>query len=441
MKLLLPPSAMSRLLRILLWAILFISPTWSYQSSMTAIGISIDDHDRFTIAVSGVETLSRGYFEVRESLSVDVTLSESSAPHLKIGRFWSTLASGGENAPKLAGAVFSALKTTSETTDMPYSSFRACVTTSPLALSTSQKEFISSALKEVFGCVDDSFVIRESHAIISALNIESSDLEDTPIAVVVPNGFTYILEEDYSTVVVVETFPPPLDLDLVFSKYDVKEIIVVQDSGELQLGQTYGTNKIHIRYEPSDIIARGAATVAEHALPGPPASVLPLALGVVLHGAVSHIVIPMFSVLPRHAKLILTTVHDNQQTAVIEVREGSRARASDNLFLTKLHLEGIPPAPAGTISIEVALSAEDYPNRITVEAVETRSGRKATTTVQRDEPVYPEDVLDEHQAAREKYAREDAELRENLGKRLSRETQPMDAVQLFVKPPRRHEEL
>ncbi|CCO32181.1 78 kDa glucose-regulated protein Short=GRP-78 [Rhizoctonia solani AG-1 IB] len=282
---------------------------------------------------------------------------------------------------------------------------------------------IALALKEAFSCTDDSFVVQESYAIISALNIESDKIEDAPIALVVPNRFTYILEEDYSTVVVADTFPPPLDLDLVFSKHNAKEIIVVQDPGMLQLGRTYGANDIPIRYEPSDIIARGAVVAAERALPSPPASILPLALSVVLHGTVSHIVTPMFSVLPRTGSITLTTVHDNQQTATIEVREGSRARAADNLFLTKLHLEGIPPAPAGTVSIEVTLYAEDYPSKVVVEAVETSSGRKATSVVQRDEPVYAEGVLDEYQGARDKYAEEDARLREVLNKSLSTQTQ------------------
>jgi molecular chaperone DnaK (HSP70) len=131
----------------------------------------------------------------------------------------------------------------------------------------------------------------------------------------------------------------------------------------------------------------------------------------------------MFSVLPRTGSITLTTVHDNQQTATIEVREGSRARAEDNLFLTKLHLEGILPAPAGTVSIEVTLYAEDYPSKVVVEAVESSSGRKATSVVQRDEPVYAEGVLDEYQGARDKYAEEDARLREVLNKSLSTQTQ------------------
>ncbi|CAE6366520.1 unnamed protein product [Rhizoctonia solani] len=354
------------------------------------------------------------------------------------GRFWPTLIAGGGNATKLAGAVFSALKTASNITSP---SFIVCVTTSPLALSRPQKQFIASTSGEAFGCTDYSFVVPEYEAIISALNIESDEVEDAPIALIIPNGFTYILEGDWTMVVVTDTFPHPLDLDLVFSKHDVKEIIVVQDPGVLQLGQTHGVNNIPVRYEDSDVIARGAVVVAESVPVDPPAYLVALALNVVLYGTVSHIVTPMFSVLPRTGRITLTTVHDNQQTATIEVREGSRARAEDNLFLTKLHLEGIPPAPAGTVSIEVKLYLEGYPSKIVVEAVETTSGRKVTSVVQRDKPFYAEGVVDEYQAAQEKYAEEDARLREVLNKSLSTQTQPIDAVQLLVKPPSKHDEL
>ncbi|CAE6480888.1 unnamed protein product [Rhizoctonia solani] len=385
-----------------------------------AIGISIDNHDRFTVAISGDDMLFHGSFEVGESFSVNVNLSGSPTSHLKTGLFWSTLTAEGTDALKLANTVFAALKNSS---DALSSSFSSCVVASPLALSSSQKDLIASVSKEVFGCVDDSLVIREYAAIIYALDIDSSEIEDVSIVLLAPNKFTYILGEDYSTTVVIDTFPPPLDLDLVVSKYDVKEIIVARDSDEPELGQTYGANKIPIRYESDDIIARGALIVAENALPVPPVSLLSLPLGVALHGAISHPVIPMFAVLPQHVKLNLTTVHHNQRAALIELWEGPRARATDNLFLTKLRLEDIPPAPAGTVLIEVTISVEDYPNRVRVEAVEVTSGKKVSTLVQRDEPVYAEGVLDEYQAAKERFAEEDAKLRENWNKNLPHQTQ------------------
>ncbi|GAB1525386.1 hypothetical protein RhiTH_008546 [Rhizoctonia solani] len=407
-----------------------------------AIGISIDNHDRFTVAISGDDMLFHGSFEVGESFSVNVNLSGSPTSHLKTGLFWSTLTAEGTDVLKLANTVFAALKNSSgkyeevhqrylvshfiasiEITDTLSSSFSSCVIASPLALSSSQKDLVASVSKEVFGCVDDSLVIREYAAIIYALDIDSSEIEDVSIVLLAPNEFTYILGEDYSTTVVIDTFPPPLDLDLVVSKYDVKEIIVVRDSGEPELGQTYGANKIPIRYEYDDIIARGALIVAENALPVPPVSLLSLPLGVALHGAISHPVIPMFAVLPQRVKLNLTTVHHNQRAALIELWEGPRARATDNLFLTKLRLEDIPPAPAGTVLIEVTISVEDYPNRVRVEAVEAISGKKASTLVQRDEPIYAEGVLDEYQAAKERFAEEDAKFRENWNKNLPHQTQ------------------
>ncbi|KEP52810.1 DnaK family protein [Rhizoctonia solani 123E] len=427
-----------RLYQILLCVVL-LAPTavWSHEASMTAIGISIDDHDRFIIATSGVDILSRGYFDVREPFSVRVKLSESSVARSKPGRFWSSVV-GGQDTLKLVKGVFSALKMASGNPPFP---FRVCTITSPLALSTSQKELVSSALVDIFGCTDENSVIRETEAITSALNIEPVDVENSPIAVVVPNEFTYILEEYYSTVVVIDTFPPPLNLDLVVTKHNVWEIIIVQSSDKPQLDPVYGTRKIPIRYEPDDIIARGAAIIAALALPKEPVSVLPLSLGVVLHGSLLHVAIPSFSVLPKQVKLTLTTVHHNQQTAMIEIREGTRARAPDNLFVTKLRLDDIPPAPAGAVLIELTLTVERNNNRIIVDALETLSGRKIGTKVEHDALAYSEEVLETQQAAAEKFYDEDAQFRASMGERISRETQPEDAVQLFIHPSTKREEL
>ncbi|CAE6506206.1 unnamed protein product [Rhizoctonia solani] len=434
-------NIISGFIRLLLYVALFMPSTaWARQASMTAVGISIDDHDQFIIATSDVEILSRGYFEVRKPLSVDATLLKSSMLRSTPGHFWSALVTGGEDTTELLRSVFSALKTATESTMAPIPPFRVCVMTSPSTLSTSQKELVSSALSEIFGCTDETFVIQEAQAIASALNIESDDVENSSIAVVVPNKFTYILGEDFSTVIVIDTFPPPLNLDLVVAKHSIREIIVVQDSDNPLFGQTYGANKIPIRYEPNDIIARGAALIATLALPEEPVSILPLALGITLHGSLFHSVVPAFSTLPKQVKLTLTTVHDYQRTAIIEVREGSRASAVDNLSITKLHLKDIYPAPAGIIPIEVMLTVQRNKNQIVVEVIETISGRKVGEVVERDESIY-EGGLGDLQAAGEKYRVEDAQFRASMGERISRETQPKDAVKLFVTPPKKHEEL
>ncbi|CAE6522397.1 unnamed protein product [Rhizoctonia solani] len=420
MNLLTQSNVISRSLQILLCIVLFASTTvWSHQ----AVGVSIDDLDRFVIAVSDVEILSQGYFQVQQPLSVGVTLTESSAPHLERGYFWSTLIAEDKDGLKLMRTVFSALKTASETGDKPLPPFHVCAITSPLALSTSQKDLVSSALTEIFGCTDDTFVLRETHAVTSALKIEPDYVENSSIAIVTPNEFTYILGEDSSTIVIVDTFPPPLNLDLAISRHDTREIIVVQKSEQPRFGQTYGPSNIPIRYEPKDIIARGAAIMATLALPEEPVSILPLALGIVLHGRLLHTIIPSFSVLPKQARLTLATVHDDQQTAVIEIREGLRARAEDNLFVTKLQLKNIPPIPAGIIPIEVIVTVERNQNSILVEAVEMLTGSKAVTMVKRDGLVYPEEVLSNHQAAGEKYSEEDAKFRVIMDQSICHETQ------------------
>ncbi|CAE6444132.1 unnamed protein product [Rhizoctonia solani] len=441
MNLLIHLDVISGFIQILLCVALFAPPiVWSHQAGAAVIGISIDNLDQFVIAISDVDILSRGYFEVREPFPVNVVLSESLVPRPKPGRFWSALATEGQSTLNVVESVLAALKTASETAGSHLPLFRVCAMTSPLALSTRQKERVSLALKETFGCTDDTLIIRETQAITSALNIESDNVENSPIAVVAPDEYTYIIGEDSSTVVVIDTFPPPLNLDLVFAKHNVWEVVVVQSSEKPRFGPVYGEGRVPIRYERNDIIARGATIIATLALPEEPVSILPLPLGIVLHGSLFHIVIPPFSVLPKQAKITLTTVHDNQETAVIEVREGSRARAAEDLLVTRLRVDDIPPAPAGTVLIEATLTVE-HNNRITIEAIEALSETKVMKVVERDQLVYPEGVLEDQQAAGEKYKKEDAQFIMDMDRIISRQGQPSDAVQLFTNSPFEHEEL
>lgn len=187
-------------------------------------------------------------------------------------------------------------------------------------------------------------VAHAPYAIAYALGIHAYELETALAVIVVPAGTSYILGEDDGEVSILEELPPPFDLDQVLSGRTVSKVVIVQDD-EINgpFGETRGPGDTLIQREHTHIIARGAATLAFSWSFQEPVSLIPLAVGVVLHGELFHPVIPRFSILPKSADLILTTVHDGQREMAIEMQEGSRPRAQDNFPLARVVLSGLPP--------------------------------------------------------------------------------------------------
>lgn len=280
------------------------------------------------------------------------------------------------------------------------------------------QELVSSEVKARFGCPDNVRVVRESSVIASALGLETWDLEDSAAVVVVPTGSTYILEEDYGMVLVFDEISPPFSWDKIPDRNFTSFLFIRGDTTEAPPGP----KDAHIRYESIEVFARGAAIFAyelaasahEARFPPEPVSLLPLAISVVLHDQFSHILIPRFSILPQQAQVVLTSVHDNQPTATIQFREGSRARASDNLLLAELVLDGITVGPAGTVRIQVSVEVDRYFGEIVVEVVEPLSGVRAKHVVARGVlPYGTTGVLEAQEKAEMDHRDEDDRLRQN----------------------------
>lgn len=79
----------------------------------SGLGIYIDDHDRFyvsTRSTSQVDTFIQGYFDVQDSYSLGVLVTESPMTNLKRGKIWSVLASKDDTATRLLKNVFEELQ-------------------------------------------------------------------------------------------------------------------------------------------------------------------------------------------------------------------------------------------------------------------------------------------------------------------------------------------
>ncbi len=114
--------------------------------------------------------------------------------------------------------------------------------------------------------------------------------------------------------------------------------------------------------EPDEAVAMGAALMGSLSetdmVDRVVADVCPLSLGVETAGGLFTPLIPRNTPIPTRATKVFTTTADNQMMIRVNVYQGERQRASDNLLLGVLDLVGIAPAPRGRAQIEIAFSMD-----------------------------------------------------------------------------------
>jgi molecular chaperone DnaK len=114
--------------------------------------------------------------------------------------------------------------------------------------------------------------------------------------------------------------------------------------------------------DPDTVVARGAAIQAGMLLgmveKAVLLDVLPLSLGVVTQGGLMARILGRNTPLPASEARIFTTAEDGQPAMDIQVLQGERALAADNILLGRFQLDGIPNAPRGVPKVEVAIDAD-----------------------------------------------------------------------------------
>ncbi|MCR4401799.1 MAG: molecular chaperone DnaK [Firmicutes bacterium] len=175
----------------------------------------------------------------------------------------------------------------------------------------------------------------------------------------------------------------------------------------------------HKGVNPDEVVALGAAIQAG-VLAGEVHDVLlldvtPLSLGIETLGGVFTKLIERNTTIPTTKKQIFSTAADNQTTVEINVLQGERPMAADNVSLGKFQLTGIPPAPRGVPQIEVAFDI-DVNGIVHVSAKDLGTGREQKITITSSSGVSREDIERmvkeaESHAEEDKRRREEAELR------------------------------
>ena len=154
--------------------------------------------------------------------------------------------------------------------------------------------------------------------------------------------------------------------DAKLSASQIDRIILVGGPTRMPIVQKYVEDlvgkKIERGIDPMECVAIGAAVQAG-ILTGEVKDVLlldvtPLSLGLETLGGVCTRLIERNTTIPVKKTQIFSTASDNQPAVTINVLQGERPMAKDNVPLGKFDLDGIPPAPRGVPQIEVTFDID-----------------------------------------------------------------------------------
>jgi molecular chaperone DnaK len=138
--------------------------------------------------------------------------------------------------------------------------------------------------------------------------------------------------------------------------------------------------------------------------------VTPLSLGVETLGGVFTRLIERNTTIPTEKKQVFSTAADNQPAVTINVLQGERTMAADNISLGNFNLTGIPPAPRGIPQIEVKFSI-DADGIVHVTAKDLGTGKETGITVTGAKGLTEEEIKQKVRDA-EKFEDQDKKLRE-----------------------------
>ncbi len=186
---------------------------------------------------------------------------------------------------------------------------------------------------------------------------------------------------------------------------------IVQDYVEKHVGK-----KIERGIDPMECVADGAAIQAG-VLTGEVKDILlldvtPLSLGLETLGGVFTKLIERNTTIPVRKTQVFSTAADNQPAVTVNVLQGERPLAKDNVPLGRFDLDGIPPAPRGVPQIEVTFDI-DANGILKVSAKDLGTNKEQHITISAPNKL-SEDEVNNFVKQAEKFAEEDKKTKERI---------------------------
>ncbi|VAW09102.1 Chaperone protein DnaK, partial [hydrothermal vent metagenome] len=206
--------------------------------------------------------------------------------------------------------------------------------------------------------------------------------------------------------------------DAGVSVADIDDVILVGGSTRIpvvqKLVEELAGKQPHKGVNPDEVVALGAAIQAG-VLTGDVSGILlldvtPLTLGVETEGNLFTKMIERNTTIPTRRSEIFTTAADGQPEVEINVLQGERAMAADNMSLGRFKLTGIPAAPRGVPQVEVTFDI-DANGIVSVSAKDLGTGKTQQVTITGGTALDQVDI-DQMVKDAEAHAAQDAERRE-----------------------------
>jgi len=208
--------------------------------------------------------------------------------------------------------------------------------------------------------------------------------------------------------------------DSKLEKVDVGKIILVGGPTRMPVVQefvkSFMDKDIERGIDPMECVATGAAIQAG-VLGGEVKDLLlldvtPLSLGIETLGGVTTRLIERNTTIPTRKSQVFTTAADNQTSVEINVLQGERSMARDNVTLGRFTLVGIPPAPRGIPQIEVTFDI-DANGIIHVSAKDLATKKEQRITITAPHKLSQEEITAKIKDA-ERFAADDAKRKEEI---------------------------
>ncbi len=209
---------------------------------------------------------------------------------------------------------------------------------------------------------------------------------------------------------------------------DITRIILVGGPTRMPVVQKfvedYIGRKVERGVDPMECVASGAAVQAA-VLTGEVKDVLlldvtPLTLGIETLGGVMTPLIERNTTIPVEKSNVFSTASDNQPAVTVNVLQGERPMAKDNVVLGRFDLDGIPPAPRGMPQIKVTF-AIDANGILNVKAEDLGTKRAQHIAITAPHKL-SKDEVEKFVKEAEAHAEEDKKSKEKIGAKNEADT-------------------